>query len=67
MSSDRTATVMFAHWPSRSSCWYEDLRRIAAYGAVLGKFFDDDRVSSMRPARSASRSTTSPTSTARPT
>ncbi|MFZ1934502.1 MAG: hypothetical protein WBL72_26945 [Thermoguttaceae bacterium] len=38
MSLDRTATVMFAHWPSRSSCWYEDLRRIAAYGAVLGSF-----------------------------
>jgi alpha-mannosidase len=38
MSLDRTATVMFAHWPGRSSCWYEDLRRIAAYGSVLGSF-----------------------------
>ncbi len=35
---------MFAHWPGRSSCWYEDLRRIAAYGSVLGKFLDDDRL-----------------------
>jgi alpha-mannosidase len=38
MSLDRTATVMFAHWPGRSSCWYNDLRRIAAYGSVLGRF-----------------------------
>jgi alpha-mannosidase len=47
MSLDRTATVIFAHWPGRSCCWYEDLRRIAAYGSVLGSFatmtsyFDD--------------------------
>ncbi len=38
MSLDRTATVMFAHWPGRASCWYDDLRRIAAYGSVLGEF-----------------------------
>ena len=38
MSLDRTATVVFAHWAGRSSCWYEDLRRIAAYGSVLGSF-----------------------------
>ena len=38
MSLDRTPTVVFAHWPGRSSCWYEDLRRIAAYGSVLGTF-----------------------------
>jgi alpha-mannosidase len=38
MSLDRTATVMFAHWPGKSTCWYEDLRRIAAYGSVLGSF-----------------------------
>jgi alpha-mannosidase len=38
MNLDHTATVMFAHWPGRSSRWYEDLRRIAAYGAVFGAF-----------------------------
>ncbi len=38
MNLDHTATVMFAHWPGRSSCWYEDVRRIAAYGSVFGAF-----------------------------
>ncbi len=38
MSLDHTATVMFAHWPGRACCWYDDLRRIAAYGPVLGGF-----------------------------
>ena len=65
MSLDRTATVVFAHWPGRSCCWYDDLRRIAAYGSVLGKFstmtgYFDETVAA------GERSTTSPTSTARP-
>ena len=30
--------MVLAHWPGRSSPWYDDLRRIAAYGAVLGTF-----------------------------
>jgi alpha-mannosidase len=38
MNLDHTATVMFAHWPGRSSRWYEDVRRIAAYGSVFGTF-----------------------------
>jgi alpha-mannosidase len=38
MSLDRSATLAFAHWPGRSSCWYEDLRRIAAYSSALGSF-----------------------------
>jgi alpha-mannosidase len=38
MNLDNSSTVMFAHWPSRASPWYDDLRRIAAYGSVLGTF-----------------------------
>ena len=30
--------MMFAHWPGQVSPWYDDLRRIAAYGSVLGTF-----------------------------
>ena len=33
---------MFAHWPGRASPWYDDLRRIAAYGSVLGTFVTID-------------------------
>jgi len=38
MNLDYTPTLVFAHWPARSSDWYDDLRRIAAYSTVLGKF-----------------------------
>jgi len=38
LDMDHVATVCFAHWPGQTSPWYEDLRRIAAYGSVLGKF-----------------------------
>ncbi len=38
ISLDDAPSVMFAHWPGRWCPWYDDLRRIAAYGAVLGKF-----------------------------
>ncbi|MBN1394313.1 MAG: hypothetical protein JW959_04770 [Pirellulales bacterium] len=38
MNLDQTPTVVFAHWPGRASHWYDDLRRIAAYGSVLGSF-----------------------------
>ena len=38
MNLDHTATVTFAHWPGRASRWYEDVRRIAAYGSVFGTF-----------------------------
>ena len=30
--------MVLAHWPGRASPWYDDLRRIAAYGSVLGTF-----------------------------
>ncbi|OHB83573.1 MAG: hypothetical protein A2V98_10200 [Planctomycetes bacterium RBG_16_64_12] len=32
------ATAVLAHWPGQTSPWYDDLRRIAAYSPVLGKF-----------------------------
>lgn len=38
MDLDHVATVVLAHWPGQSSPWYEDLKRIAAYSPVLGKF-----------------------------
>ncbi|HEY1066555.1 MAG TPA: hypothetical protein VGE52_10615, partial [Pirellulales bacterium] len=38
MDLDHVATVSFAHWPGQASEWYEDLRRMAAYAPVLGKF-----------------------------
>lgn len=38
MDLDHVATVVFAHWPGQVSPFYEDLRRIAGYGPVLGKF-----------------------------
>jgi len=38
MDMDHVATVTFAHWPGKSSVWYDDLRRVARYAPVLGKF-----------------------------
>lgn len=38
MDSDQAATLVFAHWPGRSSEYYEDLRRGARFSPVLGKF-----------------------------
>jgi hypothetical protein len=38
MDLDHVATVSFAHWPGQASEWYEDLRRMANYAPVLGKF-----------------------------
>lgn len=38
MDMDHVATICLAHWPGQISPWYEDLRRIARYGAALGKF-----------------------------
>ena len=35
---DQAATLVFAHWPGRTSDWYADLRRIASYSSVLGRF-----------------------------
>ncbi len=38
MDSDHVATLTLAHWPSATSPWYDDLRRIARLSPVLGKF-----------------------------
>lgn len=38
MDLDHVATVILAHWPGQSSPWYDDLRRVARYSSVLGKF-----------------------------
>ena len=35
---DASTAVVLAHWPGRASPWLDDLRRIAAYTAVLGEF-----------------------------
>jgi len=38
LSLDYTSTVVLAHWPGKASPWYDDLRRIATYGSVVGEF-----------------------------
>lgn len=38
MDLDHAATALFAHWPGQGSRWYEDLRRMADYSPVLGRF-----------------------------
>ena len=38
MNLDHASTVIFAHWPGRTCSWYDDLRRMAAYGSVFGNF-----------------------------
>ena len=35
---DNQPTAVFAHWPGRASCWYEDVRRSRRYSTVLGTF-----------------------------
>ena len=35
---EQSPTVILAHWPGQASPWYQDLRRAAAYGSVLGSF-----------------------------
>ena len=35
---DYVATQCFARWPGQRSAWFDDLRRIARHGSVLGKF-----------------------------
>lgn len=35
---DGQPTAVFAHWPGRTSCWYEDVRRTGCYSTVLGTF-----------------------------
>ncbi len=38
MDTDHVATLCLAHWPGHVSPAYHDLRRIARYGTMLGKF-----------------------------
>lgn len=38
MDLDHASTAVFAHWPGQASPFYEDLQRMARYGAVLGRF-----------------------------
>ena len=38
MDRDYVATTVFAHWPGATSDYYDDLRRIATYVPLLGKF-----------------------------
>jgi alpha-mannosidase len=38
MDLDHAATCVFAHWPSHASQWYRDLRSMAEYSPVLGRF-----------------------------
>ena len=35
---DNQPTAIFAHWPGRTSCWHEDIRRARRYTSVLGTF-----------------------------
>ena len=35
---DNQPTAVFAHWPGRTSCWYEDVQRTRRYSSVLGTF-----------------------------
>jgi alpha-mannosidase len=38
MDRDHVASVCMAHWPGKSSIWFDDLRRIARYCPALGQF-----------------------------
>ena len=42
MDMDHVATICLAHWPGQVSPWYHDLRRVARYGTMLGKFVTVD-------------------------
>lgn len=38
MKEDSLAILPLVHWPSPVSAWYEDLRRLAAYSPVFGRW-----------------------------
>ncbi|HZW30461.1 MAG TPA: glycosyl hydrolase family 38, partial [Isosphaeraceae bacterium] len=38
MKDDHVAAVPMVHWPSPVAPWYRDLRRVATYSPVLGRF-----------------------------
>ena len=42
MDMDHVATICLAHWPGNGCTWYHDLRRIARYGNMLGRFITLD-------------------------
>jgi alpha-mannosidase len=42
MDHDFVSMLVFAHWPGSASEYYEDLRRVAKYAPVLGKFITLD-------------------------
>ncbi len=42
MDMDHVATICIAHWPGKACPWYDDLRRVARYGAMLGKLVTVD-------------------------
>lgn len=43
LEEDEAPTVAFAHWPNRSSVWYEHLRHIARRSSLLGQAVAADR------------------------
>ncbi|MCE9546708.1 MAG: hypothetical protein K8T25_14605 [Planctomycetia bacterium] len=38
MDADHVAIVTFAHWPGKTSIWYQDLLRSVRYAPTLGRF-----------------------------
>jgi alpha-mannosidase len=38
MKDDHVAAVPLVHWPSPVAAWYDDLRRVATYSPVLGRW-----------------------------
>lgn len=38
MDMDHVAATVFAHWPGQASPWYDDMRRVAKYAQVMGRF-----------------------------
>lgn len=42
MDTDHVATISLAHWPGGASPWRDELRRIAKYGSILGRFVTVD-------------------------
>jgi alpha-mannosidase len=42
MDREQVATILFAHWPSVTGDWFDDLRRIGRRTPALGKFVNLD-------------------------
>jgi alpha-mannosidase len=43
MDHDHVATLVLAHWPDVEAPWYHDLRRMARFSPVLGRFISLER------------------------